>query len=178
MPGVKLNPGKTPRRNPSLTHMTQISGFQWDSTDVLPFVPALQAQYANGKFRAPLKYGKGRVFIDVTGGLPNGAMWLDVERGDATVADVPGWLDERARYGEGGIYCNRDTLPAVEQAAGDRPHLLWIGTLDGTIDIPLPPGTGHLVAVQAFPAPWLPVHADLSVVVDPGYWATHAAAVP
>ena len=154
--------------------MTQIHGFQWDSTDVLPFTPALQALYANGRFRSPLHYGKGKVFIDVTGGMPNGAMWLDVERFDATVADVPGWLDERARFGEGGIYCNRDVLPAVEQAAGDRHHLLWIATLDGTMDVTLPPGRGHLVAVQAFPATWLPVHADLSVVVDAAYWVKHA----
>ena len=156
--------------------MTQIHGFQWDSTDVLPFTPQLVALYANGKFRAPLDYRKGRVYMDVTGGLPNGAMWLDVERGDAAVADVPGWLDDRARYGEGGIYCNRDTLPSVELAAGDRPHLLWVATLDGTTDVNLPePGVGHLVAVQAFPATWLPVHADLSVVVDAAYWEAHHA---
>jgi hypothetical protein len=155
--------------------VTQIYGFQWDSTDTLPFVPQLQAQYANGKFRAPLNYGKGRVFIDVTGGIPNGAMWLDVEPGNATVADVPGWLDDRARFGEGGIYCSRDILPEVELAAGERPHLLWVATLDGTVDVQLPEGHGHLVAVQAFPAGWLPVHADLSVVVDAGYWEAHHA---
>ena len=156
--------------------MTQIHGFQWDSTDVLPFVPQLAALYANGKFRAPLDYGRGKVFVDVTGGLPNGAMWLDVERGDASVSDVPGWLDDRARYGEGGIYCNRDTLPSVELAAGDRPHLLWVATLDGTTDVSLPePGVGRLVAVQAFPATWLPGHADLSVVVAAAYWEAHHA---
>jgi len=152
-----------------------IHGFQWDSTDTLPFKPALQAFYANGRYRSALAYGPGRVFIDVTGGIPNGAMWLDVESGDAAVADVPGWLDERARFGEGGVYCNRANLEAVELAAGDRPHLLWVATLDGTIDIPQPPGTGHLVAVQAFPASWLPVHADLSVVLDSAYWLAHAA---
>lgn len=154
--------------------MTQILGFQWDSADVLPFIPQLAALYANGKFRAPLDYARGKVFIDVTGGLPNGAMWLDVEKGDATIADVPGWLDERARYGEGGIYCTRDSLPSVELAAGDRPHLSWVATLDGTLDIAMPPGSGRLVAVQAFPASWLPVHADLSAVTDAGYWDAHA----
>lgn len=153
----------------------QIYGFQWDSTDTLPFTPTLQALYANGKFRSALHYGRGKVFIDVTGGLPNGAMWLDVEPGNATVADVPGWLDERARFGEGGIYCSRDLLAEVELAAGDRPHLLWVATLDGTIDITLPPGAGHLVAVQAFGADMLPVHADLSIVVDSAYWEAHHA---
>ena len=153
----------------------QIHGLQWDSTDTLPFTPALQALYANGKFRSPLRYGRGRVYIDVTGGIPNGAMWLDVERGDAAVADVPGWLEERARFGTGGIYCDRSNLEAVELAAGDRPHLLWVATLDGTVDIALPPGHGHLVAVQAFGADMLPVHADLSLVVDAGYWEAHHA---
>ncbi len=153
----------------------QVYGFQWDSTDTLPFTPSLQARYANGKYRSALHYGKGSVFIDVTGGLPNGAMWLDVEAGDATVADVPGWLDERARFGEGGIYCNRSTLEAVELAAGDRPHLLWVATLDGTTDIAQPPGAGHLVAVQAFGAEMLPVHADLSIVIDAAYWEAHHA---
>ncbi len=158
--------------------MTNVYGFQWDSTDTLPFQPTagkpcILALYANGKFRAPLHYGRGHVFIDVTGGLPNGAAWLDVEKGDATVADVPGWLDERARFGPGGIYCSRDTLPAVEQAAGDRPHWLWVATLDGTTEVPLPPGSGHLVAVQAFGEAYLPFHADLSLVVDAAYWEAH-----
>ena len=155
--------------------MTQIYGFQWDSADVLPFKPALVALYANGQFRAPLEYARGKVYVDVTGGLPNGAMWLDVERGNATVADVPGWLEERALFGEGGIYCDRSNLAAVELAAGERPHLSWVATLDGTVDIAMPEGRGQLVAVQAFPATWLPVHADLSVVVDPGYWEAHHA---
>jgi hypothetical protein len=153
--------------------MTLIHGIQWDSTDTLPFTPQLQALYANGKFRAPLRYGRGHVFIDVTGGIPNGAMWLDVENGDASVSDVPGWLDERARFGEGGIYCNRSNAEAVELAAGERPHLLWLATLDGTIDVTLPPGHGHLVAVQAFGADMLPFHADMSLVVDAAYWEKH-----
>jgi hypothetical protein len=157
--------------------MTQSYGFQWDSTGTLPFSvpPGILAFYANGKYRAPLDYARGKVYVDVTGGLPNGATWLDVEKGDATIADVPGWLEERAEYGEGGIYCSRDSLAPVELAAGDRPHLLWVATLDGTTDITLPPGSGHLVAVQAFPAAWLPVHADLSIVVDAAYWDAHHA---
>ena len=158
--------------------MTHVYGFQWDSTDTLPFTPTpgkpcIFAQYANGKFRSPLHYGKGHVFIDVTGGLPNGAMWLDVEKGDATVADVPGWLDARAKFGEGGIYCDRSVLPEVEAAAGDRPHLLWVATLDGTVDVALPAGHGQLVAVQAFGEDYLPFHADLSLVLDAGYWDAH-----
>jgi hypothetical protein len=153
-----------------------LHGIQWDSTDPLPFKPPLQALYANGRFRSPLHYGRGKVFIDVTGGLPNGAHWLDVEKGDATPADVPGWLDERRKVtgDTGGIYCDRATLEAVEHAAGDRPHQLWVATLDGTVDVAVPGGAGHLVAVQAVPAGMLGFNADMSVVVDAGYWAQHA----
>ena len=151
-------------------------GIQWDSVDALPFVPPLQALYANGRFRSPLKYQRGRVYIDVTGGLPNGAHWLDVEKGDATVADVPGWLDERKRTtgDRGGIYCDRANLEAVESAAGDREHDLWVATLDGTQDITVPGVAGRLVAVQAVPAAMLGFNADMSVIVDAGYWAQHA----
>jgi hypothetical protein len=158
--------------------MTTIYGFQWDSVDVLPFSPALQAKYVNGKYAARVQYQRGLVWVDVLGSAPNAARWLDVEPGCADVAQVPGWLEERARHvgaPDGGIYCARDDLAAVELAAGDRPHDLWVATLDGTIDITLPPGSGHLVAVQAFPSSWLPVHADLSIVTDAAYWDAHHA---
>jgi hypothetical protein len=63
---------------------------------------------------------------------------LDVERGDATPADVPGWCDRFRRLGRRAptVYCNRSTWPACRVAAGDRPVDWWISTLDGTIDVP------------------------------------------
>ena len=154
--------------------MDVMYGLQFDSAVPLPFVPALQARYINGAYASFTGYGRGRVYIDVTGGAPDKAMWLDVERFDATPATVPDWLDDRASYSEGGIYCSRDNLAAVETAAGDRPHLLWVATLDGTLDVQLPPGAGHLVAVQAVPAAMLGIKADVSLVTDPAYWAAHA----
>lgn len=93
------------------------------------------------------------------GGLPAGANWwdlfpgavqlvivvnaahsgdvLDVEKGDATPADVPGWCDRFDRPGRRApsVYCNRDTWPLVRQAAGGRQVDYWIGTLDGTQDV-------------------------------------------
>lgn len=150
-------------------------GVQWDTTGQLPFPAPLQARYANGKYRSKLEYVRGLVYIDVLGNLPNGASWLDVENGDATPQDVPRWLDERAPFGEGGIYCNRANIGQVEEAAGDREHLLWVSTLDGTMDFTLPSGHGHLVAIQLYPQAMLGFHADLSVVVDQGYWDAHHA---
>jgi hypothetical protein len=149
-------------------------GLQLDSTGSLPFTPRLQALYINGEFAVHPVYGRGRVYIDVLGTRPDGAMWLDVESGDATPEDVPVWLDKRARFGfsgpDAGIYCNRDTLPAVELAAGRRPHLLWVATLDGTLDITPPPGVGVLALVQVYPAAMLGINADISVVTDQQYW--------
>lgn len=152
----------------------QIHGLQWDTTGHLPFTPALQAFYVNGAYATAPHYGRGRVWIDVTGADPRGAMWLDVEKGDATAADVPGWLDQRRPVGEGGIYCNRSNLAAVEAYAGRRPHLLWVATLDGTLDIAPPPGIGVLALIQAFPAAMVGLNVDISGVVDLDYWNRHA----
>lgn len=156
--------------------MDVMYGLQFDSTRPLPFTPALQALYINGLYATPARYGRGRVYIDVTGAAPDKAMWLDVERFDATPDIVPDWLDVRAPYSEGGIYCSRDSLAAVEEAAGPRPHLLWVATLDGTLTVQLPSsGVGQLVAVQAIPGAMLGIlPADASVVTDPGYWRAHA----
>lgn len=152
--------------------ITDICGIQFDSIAALPFTPALEARYINGRYASPPDYGRGRVYVDVNATAAKEAFWLDVEKGDATPAAVPGWLDERqaAGLGHGGIYCDRSSLPAVEAAAGTRPHLLWIATLDGTLDITPPAGYGVLAAVQVIPASMLGFTADLSVVIDADYW--------
>ena len=108
-------------------------------------------------------YGDGRYCWSpawkASGGLPAGANWwdlfprsvqlvivvnaanagdvLDVEWGDASPADVPGWCDRFNRPGRRAptIYCDRNTWPMVQQAAGGRRVDYWIGTLDGTRDV-------------------------------------------
>jgi hypothetical protein len=59
---------------------------------------------------------------------------LDVEQGDATPQDVPGWIDRfnRPSRRRPTIYCNRSTIDAVRQAAGGRAFDWWAATLDGT----------------------------------------------
>jgi hypothetical protein len=156
----------------------QVYGLQWDSaTGDIPPRARLRALYVNGVFATrPARYRRGLVWIDVTGAAPDAAFWLDVERGDATPDHVAGWLDarERSGAGAGGIYCDRSNLPAVEQAAGDRPHALWVATLDGTAEVQLPGGSGRLVAIQDYPASMVGLDADLSIVVDRDYWSGHA----
>jgi hypothetical protein len=77
------------------------------------------------------------VRINVTGDPGHGGDALDVERFDATPDHAPVWFDERTKAGAAGltIYCNRDTLPAVEAAMGKRSYFRWIATLDGTLAI-------------------------------------------
>ena len=154
-----------------------VYGLQFDSIAPLPFTPALQAHYVDGavsKWSGKITYGRGWVWIDATGASPRAAFWRDIEQGDGTPADFPGWLDQRhaAGLGWGGGYCSRDLLPDMIRCAGTRPWSLWLATLDGTTDPGLTlPSTVTLVAVQAFPAAMtggLP--ADVSVVVDQAYW--------
>jgi hypothetical protein len=87
---------------------------------------------------------------------------LDVENGDATPAQVPGWCDAFNRPGRRAptVYCNRSAWPGVIAAVGNRTVDYWISTLDGTMFIP------GAVAVQYVDnGPY-----DSSVVWDPG-WA-------
>jgi peptidoglycan hydrolase-like protein with peptidoglycan-binding domain len=56
------------------------------------------------------------------------AQCLDVEKGDATPADVPFWLDKQARLHPDRtpiIYTSASQIAAVRAAAGRRRYLLW-----------------------------------------------------
>ena len=63
---------------------------------------------------------------------------LDVEQGDATPADVPGWCDRfsRPHRRRPTVYCNRATWPFIRAAVGNRKVDYWISTLDGTTVVP------------------------------------------
>lgn len=151
-------------------------GLMYDSaSQTFPADSRLNAYYFNGHFNhTPVSYGRGRVWIDVTGAAPKACSWLDVERGDASPGRVPGWLDERDMPGNQGIYCNRSNIGAVIKAAGNRVYNLWVSTLDGNTHPAIPSGPGLLVAVQAFPASTLGFNADGSVIVSEAYWNAHA----
>lgn len=87
---------------------------------------------------------------------------LDVENGDATPAEAPGWCEEERRLGEDpSVYCNASTWPAVRAAfAAARvagPHW-WIADYDGIAQIP-----AGAVAKQ-----YQTNGVDVSVVAD--YW--------
>ncbi len=177
-------PGHTtgPRYDKAMT--ATIHGIQFDTAGHLPFTPALQAFYVNGRFaHTPYSVGRGRVWIDVNGTAPNMAFWRDIEKGDGSPEGFGSWLDQRhtATGGPGGGYCDRSNLPAMLASAGRRPWSLWLATLDGTTDPALIPELARLpasvtlAAIQAVPAAMLGFPADMSVVLDPAYWDKHHA---
>ena len=107
------------------------------------------------------------VRINVTGDPAHGGDALDVERFDATPDHAPVWFDARGGDAAGlTIYCNRDTLPAVEKAMGKRKYFRWIATLDGTMHIDGYPPMHGPAAVQFAGAAMLGINADMSLVMS------------
>lgn len=147
------------------------------ATQDFPDDSLLNAYYFNGRYaHKPYKVGPGAVWIDVLNAAPTSCSWLDVETGDATPADVPGWLDHRNRPGDQGIYCSIENVAAVNSYANGRPFNLWVATLDGNPFPIVPSITGTLAAVQCTPASMLRFNGDMSVVVNENYWTSHALA--
>jgi hypothetical protein len=156
----------------------RVYGVMFDSASQdFPDDSLLNAYYFNGHYaHIPYKVGQGAVWIDVLNNAPKSCSWLDVETGDATPADVPGWLDARNMPGDQGIYCSIDSVAAVNSYAAKRPFNLWVSTLDGNPFPIVPSISGTLVAVQCIPASMLRFNGDMSVVVNENYWKEHALA--
>ncbi|WUV07586.1 hypothetical protein OG738_38375 [Amycolatopsis sp. NBC_01488] len=91
---------------------------------------------------------------------------LDVELGDATPEQAPGWARRRRESGFAHpvVYCNRSTWPKVKAAfaaQGVEPPLYWIATATGRPEIP----DGAIAAQYLLDvAPGI----DISVVAD--FW--------
>lgn len=141
-----------------------------DSTtpDVMPSWVSVKAFYVDGDYAAStaqIDAWKGpKVLINVTGDPAHGGDCLDVESGDATPADIPGWYD--ARHADGAryltAYSNRSQFTACTAAIGDRDCWRWLATLDGTLAHTF---DGHpLAACQNLGAAMSGANFDLSVV--------------
>jgi len=92
---------------------------------------------------------------------------LDVEQGDATPAEAPGWVIRRRQAGvDPTIYCNRGNIAAIKAAFSNAgvplPHF-WLATLDGST-----PWDMNIVAIQYAGQTILLQHYDLSIVSN--YW--------
>lgn len=125
--------------------------------------------------------GHVRISVDASG---SAADVLDVENGDATPAQAPGWVGRQRALGTARptLYCNRGNEGAVDQAlhdagvaAGDA--AFWIATLDGTM---VSGATAHgypIVACQSEGSAQTGGHYDRSVVFDAA-WPGAAAPAP
>lgn len=93
----------------------------------------------------------------------NGGEVLDVEIGDATPAQAPGWVQMRRAAGvDPSVYCNSSTWPEVRaafSAAGVAAPHYWIAHYDGNPAIP----NGAVAKQYQNTTGW-----DLSSVAD--YW--------
>src|SRR5260370_8323571 len=96
---------------------------------------------------------------------------LDVEKGDATPADCPGWADRFNRPGRRlpTIYSSRSSISWIRQAMGSRPFDWWVATLDGPQDI-AGAGAAQYCGAAGSGAPCETTgHYDESIILDPSW---------
>lgn len=122
--------------------------FKWSDADWARFPNAVHVRFAT------------RAYV-------NDGCVLDVERGDATPAEAPGWVTMRRAAGcDPSVYCNASDWPAVRAAFSSagvaEPHYM-IAHYDNIATIPV-----GAVAKQYINDPASGGHYDLSVVAD--YW--------
>ena len=148
----------------------------YDSTrpGLIPAGAEYIAIYGNGRFaadRATVKrqFPSARIYsIDVLNTDPAGCGIADVENGDMTPADVPGWVQARLGAHPGvlcRIYCNRSNGPAVKDQVAMLPAeareqvRYWIAD---------PTGTPHMVP-GADATQWLWAGSWDESLLDPAF---------
>ena len=107
------------------------------SASAIPTNVPVVAGYVDGRYvwsAADWNRFPNAVRITIATQASSQADVLDVETGDATPADVPGWVGRfnRPSRRRPTIYCNRSTWAAVKAALGTTEVDYWISTLDGT----------------------------------------------
>lgn len=128
---------------------TMYDGVTWENIPDNGPAGTIVAVYRTGRYAADAAKVAARfpaakypvIWVDVNGSDPAGAQALDVEKGDATPAQAPGWVKARLAAVKGSlptVYCNRSTIASVASecaAAGLKLGVhwwLWVATLDGT----------------------------------------------
>lgn len=93
---------------------------------------------------------------------------LDVENGDATPAQAPGWVRMRMAAGvlRPTLYVNRSAWATVASYCAGLPVDWWVATLDGTKTVTPPPGVIYPIAIQWANSNISGGHYDLSVVAS------------
>jgi hypothetical protein len=137
----------------------------------IPTSAAMVAGYVSGRYAwsaADWARFPGAVKVRIaTQASVNDGVVLDVEPGDATPQQAPGWVQMRRAAGvDPTIYCNLTQLPVVQAAftaAGvAQPHY-WVARYDGVANLP-----AGCVAKQYADPKTSGGHWDLSAVAD--FW--------
>jgi hypothetical protein len=113
------------------------------------------------------------VHIDTQASPPNTGQVLDVEEGDATPAQAPGWVVQRRAAGaDPTIYCNASTWPAViaafRSAGVAQPHY-WIAKYDN-VPSPMPSREGITAVAKQYADPGTHGRGHFDLTSVPGYW--------
>lgn len=153
----------------------------FDSTDptAIPIGAAAVAGYANGRFtwtpeawdRFP---GASKVSIDVLN-IPGSAGALDIEKGDASIDDGPGWVRGSIGHGWGHVWLYVDRaqwadLHALMVPAGLPPGswAYWVADWTGQPhELSLPDGTKAAAVQYADPAAGSGGRFDVSAIFGP-----------
>jgi hypothetical protein len=113
--------------------------FDDTSVDLIPRTARAVAGYVNGIYRTVpalrLRF-KGRRIVTIAVNSLGRAQFLDIERGNATIADAPGWWNRNRAHGARGFYISESeaaALVAALEAAGIHRHecVLWTAHYNG-----------------------------------------------
>jgi hypothetical protein len=144
----------------------------FDSTNpfAIPPTAAMVAGYVDGIFVwSPAAWARFAAAVKVRIAVfasTNDGHVLDVERGDATPAQAPGWVQRRRAAGiDPSVYCNTGTWPAVQAAFASagvaQPHY-WVAHYGAGSAIP----AGAVAIQYADPAAGSGGQWDISAVAD------------
>jgi len=160
----------------------------WDSTtpNQIPYAAQFVFPYFNGDYAWADKEvsafpHSGHAWVDVIGDAPDACSILQIDGADqaainAMLAKARNWLEARNKHGPGTMYVNRANLPALQAKLDglEDDYWVWLATLDGTVCYSAVPGNGgKLAAVQGWGADQIGLHADLSVILDQGWYTMH-----
>lgn len=134
--------------------------FDDTSVGLIPAYARAIAGYIDGSYRniaaIRLRF-KGKKIVTIAVTSAGRANYLDIERGNATIEDAPGWWNENKDPGARGFYIaesEAEALVAHLKANGIHEHeyVLWTAHYDGSKHICGPHTCG--LAVQAAGTQW------------------------
>ncbi len=113
----------------------------YDTTDIppvgVPHTAQIVAGYVNGIYRSfgPLvAWCPNAEHVSIAVTVHADADVLDIEQGDATPAQAPGWVDAQLARGlwQPTLYCERSQWDEVKKAVGNRNVAYWVADYTGS----------------------------------------------